>query len=70
MLNKFKELIERSFNIWCMKRWQKYIEKELELHHKYSDKSTRYKNKATHHLEVAKILYKEYSEKYNKERED
>lgn len=68
-MNELKELIKKSFEIWCMKRWQKYIDKELNLHHKYSDKATQYKDKANHHLKIAQKLYDDYSKKYAKESE-
>ena len=65
-MSKFEELFNRTIDIWAMKRWQKYINKELKLHNKYEQKASEYKNKAYHHYKVSKKLYDEYCEKYGK----
>lgn len=59
-----KELLKRNFDIFVMKRWLKYIDKELELANKYNKKSNTYENKAYHHRQVAQKLFDEYDKLY------
>ena len=69
MVRYFIELLNRTFRIWCMKNWQKTIDKEINLANKYNRKSQQYRNKSDHHQVVARKLYDEYCKLYPKEKE-
>ena len=65
-MNYLKDLLKRTFDIWCMKRWQKTIDKEMDLCNRYQNKANHYRNVAYHHRRITEKLYAEYCEIYPK----
>ena len=54
-----KELIKRSFDLWCRKNWLRQIDKECK-------RRDRHFQRYQHHKEVAKVMWAKYEEEYGK----
>lgn len=55
-----RELIKRTFNLWCEKRWLKEIDRAIERYRKTQLKANR-----EHH--VMKALVEEYNKLYKRD---
>ena len=56
-MEKFKDLLKRSFDLWVKKRWLKEIDKMIKSYKKFSDRASR-------DLYVMNTLIKRYNELY------
>ena len=58
-----KELIKKSFDLWCRNNWLRQMDKELALRDKYLRMSN-------HHRQVADELWRKYREVYCEQERD
>ena len=63
-MNYLKELLKRSFEVWCKMRWLKAIDEQNKLYRRYDEKSEHYQQKAQHCNFVSRKLYEGYIELY------
>lgn len=68
-MSYLKELLERSFEVFCKKRWLKVISKEVEKRNKLMNKAEMLKRKANIKEKVVKDLVKQYNNTFYKEGE-
>lgn len=63
-MNKFKELLKRTFELWVKKRWLKEIDRAVDRYKKAHDKATRERYVMNSLLEEYKKLYGEELRKH------
>lgn len=63
-MSYLKELIKRSFEVWCKMRWLKAIDKQMKLYRRYDEKADYYQEKARHCSFVSRQLLERYRDLY------
>lgn len=63
-MNKFKELLKRTFELWVKKCWLKEIDRAVDRYKKTHDKATRERYVVNRLLEEYKKLYGEELRKH------
>ena len=59
-MEKFKDLLKRSFELWVKKRWLKEIDRAVDRHNKA-------KTKADYERYVIAVLLEKYKNKYGED---